>query len=567
MTDNPQQQRLDAFREGVVKRQETLKSMGYTSLRQGQETPINSLMLQKDTICILPTGMGKSLVFALTTKCMGWKTLVFSPLIALMRDQVQSMNDKGIVSACVNSSQTDIINYGVWQQWARGEIEMLYIAPEQLKRPECRLALQSTKPQMIIMDEAHTISQWSKDFRPAFRAVGDAVRDFDPKVVGAFTATATPNVIDDIKEVLKMTCPTIHKYYPRRDNLKLSSSRVDDADLFDAIAHKLTHELPEGGAAIVYFSTVKQLNDAYSYLNKLQLPVTRYCGEMRPAEKSINQDDFMNDRMPIMLATNAFGMGVDKPNIRMVIHAGMPGSIEAVAQETGRAARDGKDAVCHMFVTNYGAFIQEFFWANSNPASDELQKIYSFLRERADGEGKVYMTGTEIKEATGVDGPDACLQHLMSLGCIKRDKPEHRIFTVVKLPIQDATYAGLAKARKTTYDLIEPYGVEDNTYDGPGKCYKVDFDAFAAARIERGGVSTPESVRAHLTQMSKENIISYTAPFSGKVTTLVRPPDAQELKNADISRIDNREDFIRVRQYAATPDESKHAFLEKFFAL
>ena len=297
----------ETLMRGYMQLPTALKQMGFSSLREGQEKPIINILGQRDTLCILPTSTGKTAVFVIPTLCLGWKTLVFSPLVALMRDQVQGLQRMGIRAAQMSGMQTEAENAVAARQWMTGEVQLFYVAPERLSNKLFQEAMRNVKPDMVVMDEAHTLSQWADTFRSAYMKAGDFISEHNPKVVAAFTATCPPEVEGDIRRVLGMKEATRLLYYPTRENLKLTSRDFVDVS---GIVQDIN---AVNGPTIVYCGTIEKV-EMIGELLSVALPkqVAIFHGELPDGTKRTNQDMFMQGYAQVMVATNAFGMGVDK---------------------------------------------------------------------------------------------------------------------------------------------------------------------------------------------------------------------------------------------------------------
>lgn len=547
---------IEAYDQGVLKIDEALNKMGYKALRPGQQEPITCIMYERDTICILPTGAGKSLVYALPTVAMEWKTIVISPLIALMRDQVQSMNRAGIRAGAISSNQSEMQNYTILREWAEGKLQMLYVAPERLDNPQFKQALVAVQPDLVVADEAHTISSWSDNFRPAYQRCGDFIETYNPKCVAAFTATATQQVIDDVKRVLRISDACICRYYPPRENLHLESTSLEsDSSLQDAVLAQVRRVK---GPCIVYCQTVKEVENMTMFLSQAGESVTFYHGQIGETNlKDMNQDEFMSGRARICVATNAFGMGIDKPDIEAIIHTGPPGSVEAIAQETGRAARDGRDAICHMFSTPGSLWMQTFFWNTSNPSSSDVRDAYNYLKSIANADGVAAVTGNDLAKAIKSTSAEGALNYLQTCGCVDRYYSDVKIYTVT-LMAKDPDE--IKPSFRKVYDLIAEGGtkVDEQVWT----TYKIDL-AWLVSRLE----VVESTVTIKLRQLKKDGYIDFIPPFKGKVTRLIHPPTEDDLARANEKRDVEYKKIADVRAYLDTPDESKQKFLQDYFSI
>lgn len=331
---------------------------GYDSFRDGQEAVVDSILSGQDTLAIMPTGAGKSVCYQVPALVMDGVSLVISPLISLMKDQVQTLTQNGIPAAYLNSSLTERQFDLALSNAARGKYRIIYIAPERLLTPRFLSIARGMKISMIAVDEAHCISQWGQDFRPSYLTIPEFL-DALPRrpVLCAFTATATKRVQEDISAMLELKEPFVQITGFDRKNLYYS---VDVPAKKDPALLKLLGTY-KGMSGIVYCATRKKVEAVYELLLEHGISVTRYHAGLTDVERQSNQDDFIYDRREVMVATNAFGMGIDKPNVRFVIHYNMPKDIESYYQEAGRAGRDGERADCHLLFGRQDILTQQYF--------------------------------------------------------------------------------------------------------------------------------------------------------------------------------------------------------------
>ena len=319
------------------------KYFGYDSFREGQEMLVDALLSGQDVLGIMPTGAGKSLCYQIPALLLPGITLVVSPLISLMKDQVSTLNQAGIHAAFLNSSLSAAQYRKALGFAMEGRYKIIYVAPERLLTPEFLYAVQSMEISMISVDEAHCISQWGQDFRPSYLKITEFVEQLPARpVIGAFTATATKEVRDDIEALLSLRDPVRLVTGFDRKNLKFTVQQPKDK--FAAVESFLAEH--EADCGIIYCLTRKNVEEVCEKLEQKGYSVTRYHAGLSDLERKENQEDFIYDRKQIMVATNAFGMGIDKSNVRYVIHYNMPKNMESYYQEAGRAGRDGLPAEC-----------------------------------------------------------------------------------------------------------------------------------------------------------------------------------------------------------------------------
>lgn len=536
---------------------DALKHMGYSDLRNGQKQCLHSIFGGKDTFCILPTGGGKTALAALPTLIFECQTIIFSPLIALMKDQVDGLNRKGIRTGAINSSQSDVENWNVLQAWIEGRCRILLVAPERISHPHFQQAIEKAPPGLVVIDEAHTMSKWSNSFRPSYVRCGDFVAQTTPKQVLALTATATKDIVQDVIRIMGTTNMAIECHYTERSNLKLSSEFMpNDRDLMPNI---LSWCRSVKGSVIVYCSTVKQVAAVTEYLSQAGESVTFYHAQCPDTVRDENQDKFKHDRCRIMVATNAFGMGIDKPDIECVIHASPPGNIEAIAQEIGRAARDGRDAYCHMIATPSGFAIQDYFWNLDCPSANTIQRVCSLLYNQRDSNDEIKLKLDEIAELIQDKGATAAMNYLVAIGCISRYEPTSKVSTFC---VYDKDPSALKGTRRKIYDAIITQGMRDGHSGAMNPIYKLDLNILP----DLVGV-LPATIMSHIRQLDKDGYLAYTAPYSGKITKFIRRVTQEELLAAAERRETERHKMLAVREYIECPHDQKHALLNKYFTL
>lgn len=361
--------------------QQLLKQyFGYDAFREGQEEMIDSLLAGRDVLGIMPTGAGKSVCYQIPALLLGGITLVVSPLISLMKDQVEGLNQAGIHGAYLNSSLT-VGQYRKALEYARaGRYPIIYVAPERLMTAEFMDFAMQAPISMVAVDEAHCVSQWGQDFRPSYLKIREFIERLPRRpVLGAFTATATQEVREDIISILLLQNPLVKATGFDRKNLYFGV--MTPRDRYGALRNYLDCHPGDGG--IIYCLTRKAVEEVCSRLNEDGFPAARYHAGLSDAERKRNQEDFIYDRIPIMVATNAFGMGIDKSNVRFVLHYGMPKNVESYYQEAGRAGRDGEPAECILYYNGQDVITNQFF-IEHNQDNEELDDAMRELVKEKD---------------------------------------------------------------------------------------------------------------------------------------------------------------------------------------
>ena len=396
--------------------QDILKQyFGYDSFRPGQDELVRAILSGRDTLGIMPTGAGKSICYQVPAMLFPGLTLVISPLISLMKDQVGALVEAGVPAACINSAMSAEEFRDALYFAGRGQYKLLYVAPERLTAPSFLEFAKRVPISMVTVDEAHCISQWGQDFRPSYLKILDFLAELPERpLVSAFTATATAEVRDDIVQALGLHEPFIKTTGFDRPNLYVAVEQPTSKGL--TLLQLLNERKDKSG--IVYCSTRKNVEEICDLLLSRGLPATRYHAGLDPDERRENQDDFLYDRKTIMVATNAFGMGIDKSNVSFVIHYNMPKNMESYYQEAGRAGRDGQPADCILLYSGQDVRMAEFLIERSHEAEDETideatrQQLIARDRERL-RQMTFYCTTTEclrhyILRYFGENSPLSC---------------------------------------------------------------------------------------------------------------------------------------------------------------
>lgn len=358
---------------------ETLKTyFGYDTFREGQEKIVEAILANRDVLAIMPTGAGKSICYQIPALMLPGITLVISPLISLMQDQVKALNDAGIHAAFINSSLTENQIGKALYLAASGRYKIIYVAPERLENYEFLEFARNVEISMVTVDESHCISQWGQDFRPSYLKIVEFVKNLPKRpIVSAFTATATEEVKNDILCTLSLEDPEVVITGFDRKNLYYSVENIRRKDEF--IMEYIGKHPTESG--IIYCATRKNVDNLFELLLKRGVPVTRYHAGLTNETRKKNQDDFIYDRTPVIIATNAFGMGIDKSNVRYVIHYNMPQSMENYYQEAGRAGRDGENSQCILLFSLQDVMIDRMLLDNKDFSDVDEEDEY-LIRQR-----------------------------------------------------------------------------------------------------------------------------------------------------------------------------------------
>lgn len=362
-------------------RQVLQKFYGYEDFRPGQKKVVESLLNRNDTVAIMPTGAGKSICFQIPALLFEGVTLVISPLISLMKDQVDSLRQLGIAAVYINSSVSKAQLYKDLQNISAGFYKIIYIAPERLTSEYLPDSFKNLNISMVAVDEAHCLSQWGHDFRPSYRNILNFTNSLRIKpIISAFTATATPEVKTDIINLLGLKQPNVFVTGFDRPNLYFSVLRGEVKDKF-VIDYVKKHQ---DEAGIIYVGTRKDVDALQVLLEIKGIKAGRYHAGMTDEERNQMQEDFLYDNLSVMVATNAFGMGIDKPNVRYVIHYNMPKNMEAYYQEAGRAGRDGLSGNCILLYSPQDTQLQKFLISKSTESEIRQQLEYKRLQSMVD---------------------------------------------------------------------------------------------------------------------------------------------------------------------------------------
>ena len=353
---------------------------GYDSFRKGQSDIIEAILQGQDALAIMPTGAGKSVCYQVPAMLLSGITIVISPLISLMQDQVKSLDEAGINAAYINSTLSEQQMYKALDYAAQGKYKIIYVAPERLETMSFMTFAQKADISMVTIDEAHCISQWGQDFRPSYLKIVDFIDSLPERpVVSAFTATATSEVKTDIECILKLKSPKLVVTGFDRKNLYYSVEHLSGKKKDAYIAAYIKEHMDESG--IIYCATRKNVDKLYDEFSSLGISVTKYHAGLDNETRKQNQDDFIYDRVQVVIATNAFGMGIDKSNVRYVIHYNMPQSMENYYQEAGRAGRDGGESQCILLFSAQDVIIDKFL-LDSKEFEGVEDEDRSVIRER-----------------------------------------------------------------------------------------------------------------------------------------------------------------------------------------
>ncbi len=534
------------------------RHFGHPAFREGQLQVVQAILDGKDTVAIMPTGQGKSICYQLPAMMLEGTTLVVSPLIALMKDQVDSLHERGIAATFINSSLDGEEAEHRLEQLAAGAYKLVYIAPERFRNRAFLAALKGVKISRFAIDEAHCLSQWGHDFRPDYLRLKDALPVLGWPPILAATATATPEVREDIIRQLGLKNPTVFVTGFDRPNLRYVVRPASGESAKLAKVSEIVAKVP--GSTIIYAATRKSVETIAEHLAAEGLAVAPYHAGMDDASRVGAQDAFMSGRARIVVATNAFGMGVDKSNVRLVLHFDLPGTIEAYYQEAGRAGRDGKASYCVLLFSAADRYLQEFFIEGSSPGLDILKGVYRFLCDQ--GPDEFVATNEAIaKKLPGKVNDMAigtCLNLFERAGVIQRAARGTNHAYVKRLnalmPLDSR-----ARTQKAVYAALKE-ALGDRLDEGT----TLDLNAL----VNHVGIAR-ESVMTALHGLHERGLIDYTPPQRGRAMRLIKRASELPDLGIDLSALISKQTREQAKldcmvNYAHTTDCRRHYILGYF---
>jgi ATP-dependent DNA helicase RecQ len=485
----------------------------YKEFRSGQEKAIKSILNKQDTIVVLPTGGGKSLIYQLSSLAMDGITIVISPLISLMKDQVDSLNELKIPATYINSSLSLMESERRLEGIKNNEYKLIYIAPERFYNQNFITALQNTKVSLFAIDEAHCISQWGHDFRPSYMRLKQVVKNIGNPTVAALTATATVEVRKDIAKQLDLGSDynlVISGF--ARENLHLGAVEASDWQKNSLIIDAVKGV--EGGSGIVYVGTRSKAEEIVESLIAEGIQAATYHAGMDASSREWVQDNFLNNNIQVVVATNAFGLGINKKDVRFVIHHGIPGTLEAYYQEAGRAGRDGKTSFCLLFFSPKDRYLREFFIKGDNPSPQIIAEIHEILLDFSSEQEtkRIMFTYSDLVSRLSESIPEMAVGTSIKLlekeGLIQRNKEKNGAAYLKALTKENELKDAISKRAKKQHEILDK--ILDNYYNEfkEGWIFSVD-DLASNLSVKK------DSVSRLIKNLQEQDLVEYKPPFKG----------------------------------------------------
>ncbi len=523
---------------------------GHSQLRLGQDKAIESILDGQDTLIIMPTGGGKSLCYQLPALVLDGITIVVSPLIALMKDQVDSLQAIGVPANFINSSISPAETFKRLEETKNNFYKLLYVAPERFYNQEFLNTLSKIKISLFAIDEAHCISHWGHDFRPSYLQLGQVVKNLGRPPLVALTATATPEVKNDIAKQLELQKPSMIITGFKRPNLEFGAIQINASLKTGAVLDAVNNV--SSGSGIIYVGTRAKVEDVLSVLLSHGHEAAAYHAGMDGESRRWTQENFMNGKIKIIVATNAFGMGIDKSNIRFVIHYDLPGTIEAYYQEAGRAGRDGKPSFCLLLFSPADRHLREFFIRGDNPSPRLIRNIYDRLTEFESD--TILITYAQLKDILAEDVPEMAIGTSIKLlerhGYIRKEKENNNaaFFRLKEKPEKIFDMIGTrAKVQLRIFDKLIKHFITEME-----KGWKINFEELAGTIEEK-----KDSIVRLAKKLNEMELAEYQPPFKGTELKIIKRVNKNDLEldfnalseklSQAYAKLDKMEEYARYR--------------------
>lgn len=521
-----------------------LKDMGFKALKPHQLKPLQNTLMNKDQVVILPTGGGKSALYIIPTLCAGWKTLIFSPLIALIKDQLEALQSRGLRAGAVCSAYSPTEISMTMNEWLSGSLDFLFIAPERLDDTNFIKNIIQNPPDMVVVDEIHVASEHSDNFRPTYRKIAEFTKDMGANVFLGLTATMPVEVEEDLRTIFNLTNAEFMVSWYERKNLHMRSKAFTNTESFFRDIAMLE------GSTIIYYSTVKKLEEEVDIArNTLTGGVDVYHGQLHGGKRETAQNLFMNGRIKTVLATNAFGMGINKSNIRNVVFRTYPSCLEEWIQGVGRAGRDDKDSECWLYLEKRTLDTQEFFLSIKHPPKSEIYAFYDAIKRHMDGEGLCRLTLKDICDQAGfhTSRSGSISAILTGSGVMERITVGIPLkIKILQTPVAENKYLS----------AVKKYGVI-NTH----RYHEIDLDFLA----QQAG-TTVATVKNNLKLLHSSGIVDYVPPSNvTKPIKLVGDISRVDFPRLQKKRNDAKRKLQELIDFGDLPDEEKPAYVKDYF--